>query len=181
MAQLSDEVLNALVECREAIIKLEDEYAKKRDELNIPFRVDLEKLLVERQPLVASLNWGSIIDHPDAPTKQFLNGTTDAKILRAIEAFKVTTTVRDGTIFRKIELKLKPNVFVETLDLFREVDDSDKTVAVSGIKWKPGTEKSRSDSLFRFFDESVMAEGLLVDAVSAFEIVFQNPFLWSSS
>mmetsp|Transcript_76576 Transcript_76576/g.88986 ORF Transcript_76576/g.88986 Transcript_76576/m.88986 type:complete len:180 (+) Transcript_76576:25-564(+) len=178
MTQIADDVLKAMVDCREAIMNLEQEYEKKRDDLNVPFRVELEKLLVERQPLIASINWGNVLDNPDAPTKPFLNGTTDGKILRAIESFKVTTSVRDGAIFRKIEMKLKSNVFVESHELFREVDACDKTVSVSGIKWKPGTEKSRSDSLFRFFDESVKSEELLIDAVTAFEIVFQNPYLW---
>eukprot|EP00331_Platyophrya_macrostoma_P020119 CAMPEP_0176463574 /NCGR_PEP_ID=MMETSP0127-20121128/35971_1 /TAXON_ID=938130 /ORGANISM="Platyophrya macrostoma, Strain WH" /LENGTH=34 /DNA_ID= /DNA_START= /DNA_END= /DNA_ORIENTATION= len=34
MAQIADEVLKAMVDCREAIMNLEQEYEKKRDDLN---------------------------------------------------------------------------------------------------------------------------------------------------
>jgi hypothetical protein len=174
----TDELLKALVDCREANDNLETEYERKKESLTIPFREELEKLLVERQPLADKINWAQVFDSPDAPTKQFLNGTTDTKLLRAVESFKMVTSVRDGALFRRVVLKLRSNMFMETLELFREVDQEGKTVAISGAVWKQGTEKSRSDSLFRFFEEKAKAEGLLLDALPAFEMVFQSPYLF---
>jgi hypothetical protein len=175
----TDDVLKALVDCREANDALDAEYEKKKEQLTIPFREDLEKLLVERQPLVDKLNWAQILDSADAPTKQFLNGTTDTKLLRAIESFKMVTSVRDGILFRRVVLKLRTNMFVETTELFREVDPEGKTTAISGVVWKAGTEKSRTDSLFRFFEEQAKENGLLLDALPAFEMVFQSPYLFA--
>lgn len=180
MTELSEDVIKSLADCREAIIHLETEYEKKRNDLTIPFRIELEKLLVARQPEADQMNWGRILGGADAPTAEFLNETTDTKLLRAIESFKVTTSIRDGGIFRKVEIKLRPNVLVESLYLFREVDANDKTTDISGITWKAGTEKSRSDSMFRFFDESSKAEEFLVNAITAFEMVFQSPLLFQS-
>lgn len=178
---VTDDLLKALVDCREANDALDAEYEKKKEALTIPFREELEKLLVERQPLVDKLNWAQILDSADAPTKQFLNGTTDTKLLRAIESFRVVTSVRDGILYRRVVLKLRTNMFMETTELFREVDPDGKTVAVSGAAWKPGTEKSRSDSIFRFFEEKAKDEGLLLDALPAFEMVFQSPYLFMPS
>lgn len=174
----TDELLKGLVDCREANDALDTEYEKKKEQLTIPFREELEKLLVERQPLVDKLNWAQMFDSPDAPTKQFLNGTTDTKLLRAVESFKMVTSVREGILYRRVVLKLRTNMFVETTDLFREVDPEGKTVAISGVTWKQGTEKSRSDSVFRFFEEQAKEHGLLLDALSAFEMVFQSPYLF---
>lgn len=177
-ATFTDEVLKALVDCRVANEALEDEYEKKKNDIAIPFRTELEALLVERQPLVDKLNWSAVFDSPDAPTKSLLNGHSDSKLIRAIESFKVVTEVREGELFRKVVIQLRQNMFMETLELYREVNAAGKTVAISGAKWKPGTEKSRSDSLFRFFEEKSKEDELLLDAMPAFEMVFQSPWVF---
>lgn len=177
IGQFSDEVLKGLVDCRDQIEKIDDAYDAKRESLSVPFRQDLEKLLEQRQPLIDKLQWSAILDAPTAPTKKFLNGTTDTKLLRAVESFKVVTSIRDNKIYRKVVMTLRTNPFVETLSLFREVDSDNKTVDASGVVWKQGTEKSRADSLFRFFVKT--PEEVLIDAFDAFEMVFQNPYVFA--
>lgn len=177
--ELSEEVAQVLLDTVTKCNAADDEFQKEREAVSATFRKELESLLQERQPLLEKLDWSAVFDASDAPTKEFLNGTTDTKLLRAVTSLKVETTVTaDNKIVRKVIVTLRPNMFIDNTELHRTIDSDMKTTSASGVNWKSGTEKSRGDSIFRFFETVKDGVEVLVDAVDAFEAVYQNPYIY---
>jgi hypothetical protein len=184
----SDELIKNILATTESIDALDSEYEAKEDKLLADFRATLEPLLSERQAALDKIDgfWANVLTNGRSPTKKLLNGTTDPKVMRAVKSFRVQTTSADDKITRKIILELRPNIFVESQLLYREIEmgavDSDATVKASGVVWKAGTEKSRTDSILRFFDASSGApEDWQADVLDAFDLVFQNPFEYNQA
>ncbi len=182
----SDELIKQLIATTEGIDALDNQYAAKEDQLVADFRTHLEPLLHDRQVALDKIDgfWANVLTSGKAPTKKLLNGTTDPKVMRAVTSFRVLTTSSSGgaTITRRIVLQLRPNIFVDSKELFREIEmngdlgggTADKA---SGVAWKQGTEKSRSDSILRFFDpKSGASPEWQGEVIDAFDQVFQNPF-----
>ena len=175
----SDELIKNILATTEEVAALDEEYEVKGDKLQAAFRVELEGLLSERQASLDKIDgfWANALTNSRAPTKKLLNGTTDPKIMRAVTSFRVQTTATDDKISRKIVLVLRPNIFVDSLQLTREIIEGDDAVHASGVVWKAGAEKSRTDSILRFFDpKSNAPEDWQADVLEAFDLVFQNPF-----
>ena len=180
----SDELIQNLIATTEEINALDDEYEAKEDKLQGAFRAELEGLLLERQAVLDKIDgfWANVLTHARSPTKKLINGTTDPKIMRALTSFRVQTTVADDKITRKFIITLRPNIFVESLHLEREISNGDTEIRASGVVWKTGTEKSRTDSILRFFDPKAGAsEDWQADVLEAFELVFQNPFEYADA
>lgn len=161
----------------------EIEKKSKSSELHIQIkhREKVEPLFQERQKALQEIPnfWSGVLGSAETPLAQFMNGTFDNKITRAVTDFEVKTAVRDGKLFHKILITFKSNVMLEAGTVFRELDSDGNTVSQEPIQWKNGTENLRKNSLFAFFnkDEEETDQDFIDDVGKAFDIVFQDPFV----
>lgn len=162
----------------------QDAILEKRNDagnhLRCEFRQRMEPLFAERAKALSAVKnfWAGIVAAPETPLSPLMNNTIDPKLGRAVEAIKVTYRISGKMLHRKVEVTLCSNMFAEAGVVSREVDSDGKTHSVQSISWKSGTERSRSDSLFRYFDEKSDMDALLVsDVTDGFDIIFQDPFL----
>ena len=138
------------------------EARKKEIAIQIQSRAKIQTLLDKRQPLLDGTEgfWGAALRNEFPCGNQFplLNSTTDPKITRAITSLHVACRVEGERLYRKVTIKFRPNVMVESTQVSREIDDLGNTSAIEEIKWKPGTEKSRTKSMFCFFESEPPAD-----------------------
>ncbi|KPA80641.1 hypothetical protein ABB37_04829 [Leptomonas pyrrhocoris] len=171
----------------EAIAKYTDELVaidRKNDEetaaLRLEYRNKMEPLLVKRHELLKGVNsfWSGVLSSPETPISGLLNGTIDPKIVRAITDFQILTRVDDNKLCRKIIISFRQNMFVEEGHVSREVDSEMKTLSLTPLKWKQGTDRARTDSFFSFFTESFQSDmDAMSEVVEGLDIIYQNPFL----
>jgi len=178
MAAFSEALLKGLATVDEEVKKINDEEEAVVRSKQAEFRKQVGGLLQERQKILdAEPNFWAKALSDEQSIIEIRNGTTDPRALRAVKTFAVETNVTDdGAIRRRVRMTLQSNIFVESAELCRVVDDELNTVECSGIKWKSGTEKSKSDSILRFFDSAVDDKEVIGEILDAFEVVYQNPF-----
>lgn len=177
-------ISDAAFEKLEGFSKRLDDVREQRDDasnsLRFEYRQKMEPLFTERASALASVDnfWSGVIASPETPLSSLMNNTIDPKISRALTAVKVTYKLNGTKLQRKVEVTLRSNMFAEEGTVSREVDSEGKTISVQSIKWKAGTDRARTDSLFRYFDEKAEIDELLVsDITDAFDIIYQDPFL----
>lgn len=148
--------------------------------LRLEYRSKMEPLLAERHELLKGISnfWSGVLSSPETPISSLLNGTIDPKIVRAITDFQVLTRVADKKLYRKIVVCFRQNMFVEEGQVSREVDSEMKTLSLTPLKWKQGTERARTDSFFGFFTDAFPSDAELInEVVEGLDIIYQNPFL----
>ncbi|KEG14636.1 template-activating factor I [Trypanosoma grayi] len=179
MDSIPQNVIDAVSDCSNKVSALQAETDASLEKLRIEYRTKIEDLFEQRQGALDKVDgfWSGVLSATDSPLKPLLNGTIDPKILRAVTGFKVKTSVKDGSLRRSVSLELRPNMFAENGTILREVDTNLNTTALTPIQWKPGTERVRQDSLFKFFSPECNDEEFIDEALDAFDMVFQNPFL----
>ncbi|GET90525.1 hypothetical protein, conserved [Leishmania tarentolae] len=171
----------------QAISKFTDELAsidRKCDEettaLRLEYRSKMEPLLIERRELLKGVTnfWSGVLSSPETPISALLNGTIDPKIIRAVTDFQVVTRVSESKLYRKIIFTFRQNMFIEDGVISREVDNDMKTTSLDPVKWKPGTERARTDSFFAFFTENFSSDPEdVMEVTEALDTIYQNPFL----
>lgn len=173
------DVLNAVTQCNEKVTAVEKEIEEFTNQVRIDFRSKIEPLFDKRHLELEKIEgfWGSAFVAVESPLMGLLNGTIDPKIVRALTDFRVKTSVRDGSICRCVSVTFRPNMFVKEGTFSRELDPSVNTLSLQPILWKPGTEKARTDSLFRFFSPECKDIEFLERALTEFDELFQNPLL----
>jgi hypothetical protein len=161
-----------------AAIDLKDD--EETTALRLEYRSKMEPLLAQRHELLREVSnfWSGILSSPETPISSLLNGTIDPKIVRAVTDFQVITRVEDKKLCRKIVVTFRQNMFVEEGQVSREVDSGMKTLSLTPLKWKAGTERSRTDSFFAFFTEAFSSDvEAMSEVVEGLDIIYQNPFL----
>jgi hypothetical protein len=145
--------------------KLAVHYAEARAkevQIQVQSRAKIQVLLDKRQPLLDNTEgfWGAALrnEFPCGNEFPLLNATTDPKITRAITSLYVTCRTEGDKLFRKVVIKFRPNIIVESTQVSREIDEVGNTTAIEEIVWKSGTEKSRAKSLFCFFEKEPATE-----------------------
>lgn len=160
-----------------SIESMRDEEATR---LRLEYQEKMEPLFIERQAKLSAIDgfWCGIMSSPETPLAPLMNGTIDPKIVRAIVSLNVLSSVKDNKLIRRVIITLRPNMFTEEGEIYREVDSNLKTVGIKAIQWKAGTERSRKDSMFSFFDlEPEGGAEFINEVLEAIDIVFRNPFL----
>lgn len=164
-------------------IQLDDIERKFKDEelqIQIRHREKSQPLFTERHDALKSVPnfWSGVFASPDTPLAPLRNGTFDIRIAKAITDFEVVTRSEQGKLMRKVILTFTTNMVLEAGSVFREVDSDGVTTALQPIQWKKGTENLRKNSLFSFFDETPSeGEEFVEEAVKAFDLTYQDPFL----
>lgn len=129
----------------------------KEIQIQVQSRAKIQVLLDKRQPLLDNTEgfWGAALrnEFPCGNNFPLLNPTTDPKITRAITSLHVTCRSEGDKLFRKVTIKFRANIIVESTQVSREIDELGNTSAIEPIVWKAGTEKSRTKSLFCFFEK----------------------------
>ena len=174
---ITDDVLKALIDTTEEIDKLDDMYDEKLAAERFPFRMELQKVFDERQPHLDKIDgfWGQALLSDDSNLKPLMNTTTDPKILRAITSLQIIASQQGNKLHRRVIVKLRQNMFIESTELFREITSDAETVAASGVKWKAGTDRARQDSVFRFFDSATTDMEFVLEALDSFDEVYETP------
>lgn len=183
---VSDELRKALEEADAAVVKAEDTSEELAAAEQEDDRKKLDALFEQRQPHLDAVDgfWGTVITCATSPIKEFLNATCDTKIARAITSLsikrrKVGDDEEGAIVSRTVTIKLKPNMFIESSELSREIDNDHQTRAISGVAWKAGTEKVRNDSFFHkmFTKGAVENDEDPVNMLDALDEIFASPFL----
>lgn len=180
MSMISDDARAALSKYTDELSKVDEEEDAEERRVNFEYRVKMEPLLEDRHKVLNSVAnyWSGVLGSTATPVFSLMNGTIDSKIVRAITDFRVTSRMDGDRLVRKVIITLRPNMFVEPGQIMREVDSTGNTLNVTPIQWKQGTEFARKDSLFSFFEkEPAGGNEFVADALDAFHIVFDNPFL----
>lgn len=178
MDTISETVIQHLANFGDEVSKLEGQYNAKVKSIHADYREKMESLLKERQGHIGEADgfWCGVLAAAESPLTPLLNGTTDPKILRAVTHFSVESSVREGELYRKVVFKFRPNMFVESTEVHREIDSRFTTTSMSAISWKQGTETARKDSVFRFFSEDVQIQEV-GETLEALDASFLSPFL----
>lgn len=148
--------------------------------LRLEYRSKMEPLLRERHELLKNEKdfWSGVFSSPTTPIADLVNGTIDPKIMRAIADFRVITRVDKTMLCRKIVFTFRQNMCVEEGEVSREVDSEMKTLSLTPLKWKQGTERARTDSFFSFFTEAAPSDvDSMSQVVEGLDMIYQNPFL----
>ncbi|KAG8341852.1 hypothetical protein ERJ75_001614400 [Trypanosoma vivax] len=179
MSVLPKDVAVALEACNERIRSIEEEKQSALEKMRIDYRLKIESLFGKRQEYLDQIDgfWSSVLASASSPLKDFFNGTIDPKIVRAVTKLHVWTCVKDGSLCRCVSVTFRQNMFVEQGTYSRELNSDLHTISIEPIKWKPGTERARQDSVFRFLSEEMKEKELIEDILDAFDTVFQDPLL----
>jgi hypothetical protein len=177
MSSISATVLKSLIDITQEVASLDDQYEEIIDKCETDYRRELETLLRQRQDALDANEefWSSVLASESAPTTELMNEAADPRIVRSVRSLQIVTNFRDdGTYTQRVTLKIRPNLFIGDQELFKEFHADGKPCAKSGVQWKPGMQKARQDSFFRFFEED--NEEADTEAFKALENVFHNPF-----
>lgn len=172
--------LSSLLHFSTQIEDLENKNKEEELKIKIRHREKAEPLFLERQEALKQVAgfWSGVLASRETPLAELMNGTFDTKITRAVSDFQVKTRVDNGKLIHQVIMTFKPNVMLEAGTVSREVDSDGNTISVEPIKWKQGAENLKVNSLFSFFDEKPDGGDAFVDeALKAFDIVFQDPFI----
>lgn len=178
--ELSKTAAEAIAKYTEELVAIDRKDDEETTALRLEYRSKMEPLLHERHELLKSVGnfWSGVLSSPETPISSLLNGTIDPKIVRAITDFQVFSQVSDNKLCRKIVVSFRQNMFVEEGQVSREVDSDMKTISLSPLKWKQGTERARTDSFFSFFTEEFPSDmDAMSEVVEGLDIIYQNPFL----
>lgn len=178
--ELSPSAAKAISNYTDELVAIDRKDDEETTALRLEYRSKMEPLLTERHQLLKSVSnfWSGVLSSPETPVSGLMNGTIDPKIVRAIVDFQIITQVVENKLCRKIVLSFRNNMFVEEGQVSREVDSEMKTLSLSPLKWKQGTERARTDSFFAFFTDAFSSDADAVsEVVEGLDIIYQNPFL----
>ncbi|KPI84692.1 hypothetical protein ABL78_6261 [Leptomonas seymouri] len=178
--ELSQSAAKAISKYTDELIAIDRKDDEETTALRLEYRSKMEPLLAERHELLKGVNnfWSGVLSSPETPISSLMNGTIDPKIVRAITDFQIITRVSDNKLCRKIIISFRQNMFVEEGQVSREVDSEMKTLSLTPLKWKQGTERARTDSFFAFFTDAFLSDvDAVSDVVEGLDIIYQNPFL----
>lgn len=177
---IPDSVVQSLEKFTKELVEVDKKCDEETHKIRLAYREKMEPLFADRHALIKTIDgfWTDVLSCPETPLFDLLNGTIDPKILRAVTDFKVVSQVKGDTLLRKFVITFRSNMFVEEGEIYREVDTDMKTTSMSPIKWKSGTERTRTDSFFSFFSDSFPNDQDAISEVTeALDVIYQNPFL----
>lgn len=178
--ELSKSAAATISKYTEDLVAIDRKNDEETTALRLEYRTKMEPLLLQRHELLKKEKgfWSGILSSPETPISGLMNGTIDPKIVRAITDFQVLTRVDGNKLCRKIVVSFRQNMCVEEGQVSREVDSDMKTLSLTPLKWKQGTERARTDSFFAFFTEAFPSDvEAMSQAVESLDIIYQNPFL----
>ncbi|CAJ1031101.1 hypothetical protein Q4I32_005747 [Leishmania shawi] len=178
--ELSQSTVQVISKFTDDLVNVDQKCDEEVTALRLKYRSQMELLLMERRELLKGVGnfWSGVLSSPETPISELLNGTIDPKIIRAVTDFQVVTRTSGSKLYRNIIFTFRQNMFVEEGDVSREIDTDMKTISLHPLKWKPGSERARTDSFFAFFTANFSSDREAVSEVAeALDIIYQNPFL----
>jgi hypothetical protein len=181
----------AVLDCARQCDAVQDRYdAEFRSTVMPAFTQTLGGLFEQRQaPLDTTPQfWGTAILASEAPTRPFANALDQKMLRQAVESVRVTTTMTPaGFTTRRLTVVLRPTIFVEGGELYREISNArgaetegaPSPVVASGVKWRVAA-PARENSMLRVFDPAV-PDAAASDIMDAFDQLFQDPFVFDES
>jgi hypothetical protein len=172
---LTEDVLKALGANHDKVEAIEKEHLDHLDAIAVPHRRQLAVLMRERQKELDKWDgvWGTAIAAKDSPFEEQLQ-QIDTKILRAIDTVRMD--FNDQTNNTRLTIKFKPNPFLETLEVYREMSRDRKTTGLGAIKWKV-SDKMKENSIFALFEEKT-ADEVVLDLFAGWEEIYLNPLVF---
>nr|CCD13509.1 unnamed protein product [Trypanosoma congolense IL3000] len=179
MELVPQDVIDAIAKCSAEVQRIQSQTDNALVGIRAEFRERIEVLFEKRQEQLGKVDgfWSEAFTAPESPVRSLLCGPLDQRLARALTDFNVKTSIREGTICRCVMVTFRSNICVEEGTYSRELDSTLKTISVKPIVWKNGTERTRHDSVFKFFSTDETNEEFIEDVLAAFDELFQNPFL----